>query len=149
MKNLTYFHLITLWTWLVDQGTSSTHLSQTSFKVNNKYVWTDFVLLFRGRREWYPSKFRKFEYRRIPGTRKILKVGYRWIPGTRQILKVEYRVPGKLGYRVPAREKFLGTDEYRVLARQKFLGTDGYRQEKDFGYRWVPSIGKIFNYANF
>ena len=46
------------------------------------------IIVYRGRHEQYPSKFREFGYRWVPFTEEISVVGYRWVPGVEKILNI-------------------------------------------------------------
>ena len=73
----------------------------------------------RGRRERYPSKFRKF--------------GYCWETGTRQILEFGYQVPWKF--------QKMGTDGYWVKAEKNWV--PGIGPKKILGYQSVPGTSQI------
>ena len=86
------------------------HLSQSSFKVNNKYVVTEYAGV--GVSDTHQNLGNL-------GTAGYLGPGKFWVPiGTGQ-----KKILGPDGYLVTARENFLGTDGYQVPARENFFGT--------------------------
>ena len=61
----------------------------------------------RGRHERYPGTHRYRNNGQYPA--KFQNLSYRWVPRAEEILEVGYHWVSPIPYRVPAREKFLGT----------------------------------------